>query len=183
MGWNWKTGLFIRFWWTGHNTPLDTPVSMTSWAARGHGDAPAKHSHLVLGHRPSPWWQQDTSLSDPACWTPLGKINRQGSPWKILRQWTNTKFQQVPKTVFILALVLILKIAAVISVLSVAVEFLWPSSSRSSRGTCGKQNEGWSCCWQGAVGQRSHPSHKSSLSLCLSAKLMIKRQIMWQEIL
>lgn len=108
-------------WSTGHNTLLETTASMTSWTARGHGDAPAKHSHLVPGHRPSSWWQQCMWLSGPACWTPLGNINRQGSPWKILRQWTSAKVQQVPEAVFILALVVILKIAAV----TLCFQWLW----------------------------------------------------------
>lgn len=109
-----KRGLFIRSWSTGHNTLLETAVSMTSWPARGHGDAPAKHSHLVPGHRPSPWWEQCTWLSGPACWGPLGKVNRLGSPWKILRQWMSAEVhgvkRQVSEAVFILAMVIMLKI-------------------------------------------------------------------------
>ena len=57
----------------------------------------------------------------PCLLTPLGNINRQGSPWKILRQWTSAKVQQVPEAVFILALVVILKIAAV----TLYFQWLW----------------------------------------------------------
>ena len=56
----------------------DNTVSMTSWAARGPGDALAKHRHLVPGHRPSWWWQHCAWLSWPCLLTSTGKNEQAG---------------------------------------------------------------------------------------------------------
>lgn len=114
---------------------------MTSWTARGHGDAYAKHSHFVPGHRPRLMMTttQVALLALPVdiYWEKLAGWDLPGKS----EETTNAKvhgWNWDSKAALILESVFVLKVALVIFT---ALQWLLrvpesPFSPRTSRGTC-----------------------------------------------